>query len=212
VFREVSVIEAREVLRLCLKKYGQRAIARMLGMDRKTVRRYVEAAADAGLVQDGGEEQLTDEAIGVVIGETRNGRRPGHGKGWQRLETERTFIAERLGKDLHLTKIHDLLGRRGVVVPYRTLHRFAVAELGFGRTRATVRIAEGEPGSEVQVDFGRMGLVPDPKSERRRVAHGLVFTPVVSGYRFCWLTLEQTTAAIIDTKRRSRPLSAAHPC
>ncbi|MGH2499074.1 MAG: helix-turn-helix domain-containing protein, partial [Candidatus Limnocylindria bacterium] len=58
MFREVSVVEAREVLRLWLKKYGQRAIARMLGMDRKTVRRYVEAAADAGLVPDGGEEQL----------------------------------------------------------------------------------------------------------------------------------------------------------
>ncbi|MGH2452112.1 MAG: IS21 family transposase, partial [Candidatus Limnocylindria bacterium] len=182
-----------------LKKYGQRAIARMLGMDRKTVRRYVEAAADAGLVPDGGEEQLTDEAIGVVIGETRNGRRPGHGEGWQRLERERAFIAERLAKELRLTKIHELLGRRGVLVAYRTLHRFAVSELGFGqRQRATVLLADGDPGGEVQVDFGRMGLVPDPRSERRRVAQGLVFTPVVSRYRFCWLTLEQTTAAVIE--------------
>lgn len=199
MFREVSVVEAREVLRLWLKKYGQRAIARMLGMDRKTLRRYVEAAADAGIVQDGGEGQLTDEAIGVVIGATRNGRPPGHGEGWRRLEDERAFITERIEKDLRLTKIHDLLARRGIVVAYRTLHRFAVAELGFGqRQRATVLLAEGEPGSEVQVDFGRMGLVPDPKSERRRVAHGLVFTPVVSRYRFCWLTLEQTTAAVIE--------------
>lgn len=69
-----------------------------------------------------------------------------------------------------------LLGRRGVVVPYRTLHRFAVAELGFGRRKATVRVADGEPGGEVQVDFGRLGLVPDPASGRRRVAHGLIFT------------------------------------
>jgi len=56
-----------------------------------------------------------------------------------------------------------------------------------------VRRADGEPGAEVQVDFGRRGVVPDPRSERR-VAHGLVFTPAVSRYLFCWLTLEETTA------------------
>ena len=44
-----------------------------------------------------------------------------------------------------LTKIRKLLGRRGVAVPYATLHRFAVAELGFGRGAATVAIVDGEP-------------------------------------------------------------------
>jgi phytoene/squalene synthetase len=31
----------------------------------------------------------------------------------------------------------------GVVVPYRTLHRFAVERCGFGRRRSTVRVADG---------------------------------------------------------------------
>jgi transposase len=198
VFREVSVVEAREVLRLWLRQYGQRAIARMLAMDRKTVRRYVQAAIDAGIEQIGGEAQLDDELLGTVVGETRTGRPSGHGESWQRLERERAFLEARLKDELTLTKIHELLARRGVVVPYRTLHRFVASELGFGQQRATVRLADGEPGAEVQVDFGRMGLVPDPRSERRRVAHGLVFTPVVSRYRFCWLTLEQTTTAVIE--------------
>lgn len=199
MFREVSVVEAREVLRLWLRRYGVRAIARMLALDRKTVRRYVQAALDAGLVHSDDERQLTDELLGVVIGETRTGRPSGHGESWQQLERERAFLEARLKEELRLTKIHELLGRRGVVVPYPTLHRFAVAELGFGQPqRPTVRLADGEPGSELQVDFGRMGLVPDPAGERRRVAQGLVFTPVVSRYRFCWLTLEQTTAAVID--------------
>ncbi|MGH2498928.1 MAG: IS21 family transposase, partial [Candidatus Limnocylindria bacterium] len=199
VFREVSVVEAREVLRLWLRKYALREIARTLSMDRKTVRRYVDAAVDASLDREGPEAQLSEELLGAVISEVRTGRPSGHGESWQQLEAERAFIAERIEKELRLTKIHELLGRRGVVVPYRTLHRFAASELGFGqRQRATVLLADGEPGSEVQVDFGRMGLVPDPRSERRRVAQGLVFTPVVSRYRFCWLTLEQTTAAVIE--------------
>ncbi len=198
MFREVSVVEAREVLRLWLRKYGLREIARMLSVDRKTVRRYVQAAIDAGLTQSGDEGQLSDELLGAVIGETRTGRPAGRGESWQRLERERAFIEEHLQDELTLTKIGELLGRRGVIVPYRTLHRFAERELGFGQQRATVRLADGEPGAELQVDFGRMGLVPDPRSERRRVAHGLVFTPVLSRYSFCWLTLEETTAAVIE--------------
>jgi hypothetical protein len=47
---------------------------------------------------------------------------------------------------LRLTKVHSLLARPGVLVPYRTLHRFCVAELEFGRQRNTVRVADREPG------------------------------------------------------------------
>ena len=45
---------------------------------------------------------------------------------------ERGWLEERLGQELQLTKIHSLLVRQGVSVPYRTLHRFCVQELGFG--------------------------------------------------------------------------------
>ena len=62
-------------------------------------------------------------------------------------------------RGLTLTKIHTLLGRRGVVVSYRTLHRYATTELDFGRRQATVPVADCEPGAEVQVDFGRLGML-----------------------------------------------------
>jgi hypothetical protein len=60
VFREVSVIEVREMLRAWLAGKSERAVAAQAGVDRKTSRRYVEAAVAAGLSRGGGEEQLTD--------------------------------------------------------------------------------------------------------------------------------------------------------
>ena len=56
-FREVSVNEIREVLRVWLGVAGSpapgyRTIAAHCGLDRKTVRRYVEAAQAAGLRRD----------------------------------------------------------------------------------------------------------------------------------------------------------------
>jgi hypothetical protein len=55
-----------------------------------------------------------------------------------------------------------------VVVSYRTLHRYATTELGFGQRKTTVRVADGEPTAEVQVDFGRRGLLTDQADGRRR--------------------------------------------
>lgn len=48
--------------------------------------------------------------------------------------------------------------------PERTVHRYALEVLGVGRFArgTTVRIAEGEPGQEFQVDFGKIGVIDDP--------------------------------------------------
>ncbi len=54
-YREVRVFEVREALRLWLRGEGIRAVERMAQLDRKTVRRYVAAATELGLVRDGGE-------------------------------------------------------------------------------------------------------------------------------------------------------------
>jgi DNA-binding IclR family transcriptional regulator len=77
-FREVRVHEVREVLRHWLgNEVGLRLIAERAGVDRKTVRRYVDAAVVAGVVRDGGERQLTDELIGAVIAAVRPERAQG---------------------------------------------------------------------------------------------------------------------------------------
>ncbi len=201
MFREVSMVEVREVIRLWLAGRGPRAIARQLAIDRKTVRRYVKAATQAGLQRANGEQPLADAVADAVLSELRPGRRSGtqHGEAWRRLTEQRSFVEARLKEGLTLTKIGSLLRRQGVSVPYRTLDRFAVTELGFaGRQRSTVRVADGEPGKECQIDFGRMGWLIDPASGRRRRVYGMIFTPCYSRYHFCWLSFRQTLADVID--------------
>ncbi len=69
------------LLRLSLRARGIRSIERMAQLDRKTVRRYVRAAAEVGVVRDGGEGQLIDEVIGSVVEVIRPHRRDGDGEG-----------------------------------------------------------------------------------------------------------------------------------
>ena len=178
-FREVAVTEVREVLRAWLAGAGLRPVAAQAGVDRKTARRYVAAAVEAGLVRDGGLGQLTDELIGEVVQVVRPVRPGGHGQAWGQLGACQEQISKQVKQGLSVVKIGVLLERQGIVVPYRTLHRFCVEWCGFGRTAATVRVADGEPGVECQIDFGQLGLLPDPVTGRQRKVHALIFTAVL---------------------------------
>jgi hypothetical protein len=101
-------------------------------------------------------------------------------------EQVKTWIDD---EDLTVAKVRDLLGRQGVMVPARTLERFAAQLCGPRRGRGTtVRVADGEPGDELQVDFGRMGLLFDPETERRRVVWA------AGGHPFALPTARESTA------------------
>lgn len=197
-FREVHVVEVREVLRLWLRGQGFRSIARMAGVDRKTVRRYLAAAERAGLDRAGSEDQLTDGLIGQLVGDVRPARPGGHGASWALLLEQRELIKTKLGEGCHLVKVAELIERKtGTVVPYTTLRRFALTELGHRKQQSTVRIADGAPGNELQVDFGKMGTIFDPASNRRRNVYALIFTAAYSRHMFVWLTFTQSLPEVI---------------
>jgi hypothetical protein len=146
-FREVGVFQVREVLRLWVRGEGVRSTERLAGVDRKTVRRYVAAAVELGLVRDGGEGQLNDELVGSVVEAVRPHRVDGRGEAWRLLVANHKLVEDWLKTDeLTVVKVHELLCRRGILVPQRTLHRYAleVCDVGRGRRGTTVRVADGE--------------------------------------------------------------------
>lgn len=195
MFREVPMVEVREVLRLRLQDRSLREIVRLLSLDRKTVRRYLEAAGKAGF--DPGSGEISDEVVAAVVAQFRSGRRGWHGASWARLEGQHAFIQQQVKDGLTLTKIHTLLRRRGCDVPYRTLYRYSAAEFQIGGVRDTVRVDDGEPGHELQVDFGRLGRVGLPGGPQRLVK-GLILTACVSRQQFCWPTYGETVAEVIE--------------
>ncbi len=65
-FREVSVVQIKELLRRWLAGEGERSLARGAGVARMTARNYIAAAVALGVDRGGGEEQLTDEVIGQI--------------------------------------------------------------------------------------------------------------------------------------------------
>jgi transposase len=202
VYREHGMWEVLEVLRRAHRGEGRRAIARTTGRSRKTVQRYLTAAAALGW-QPGQREP--DEALAAqILAQLRPGvhdRAPSEAA--QRLlphrETLRGWLSGETteGRPLTLTKCHDLLTRRGVTVTYSSLYRFAVKHAGLGDRLTTVRMAAVAPGELAEIDFGRLGLIPDGRLDRRRVLWALVITLVHSRHQYVHLTHSQTLAEVL---------------
>lgn len=203
-YREHGMWEVLEVLRRVHKGETQRSVARGTGRTAKTVRRYVRLARKLGW-QPGAEYEPDEQLAARVVARLRPGRRQTCATAAEavllpHLERLRDWLAvdvpERRG--LTLTKAHLLLERRGVQVSYSALYRFVTKHLEFGPGRTTVRVADCEPGELAEVDFGRLGLVPDATTGRRRVLYALVVTLVFSRHQYVYTTHSQKIADLID--------------
>jgi len=202
-YREVAMWEILEVLRRIGRGESKSEVARTTGHSRVTIRRYVRTAVKLGW--DPGVGEPSEELAAGVYARHRPGSERQPGEMEVRLLEHRDQIKEWLKpgptekRGLQLSKVHELLRRRNVRVPYSTLHRFAVKHCGFsdGR-RVTVRKADCEPGELAEIDFGRLGLIPDPKTGRRRTAWALIVTLGYSRHQYVHVTFSQKLPDLID--------------
>ncbi len=196
-YREVSRVEIAEGVRRWQSGMSQRQIATGTGLSRATVRRYIDAAVEAGLARDGpapSEEQLTRLA-GLSLTGPRRVETPTE----EMLDPWAEQIYEWLTADrLQLTRIHELLADRGCRVSYMSLRRFIVRRGWRRRSPATVRMGESAPGEVAEMDFGRLGLMEDPETGRRRAVWALRSVLSYSRHGFVWPTFSQKLVDVIE--------------
>ena len=198
-YREVGMVQVREIVRRWLAGDGLRAIARALGTDRKTVAEYVRLALAAGVER--GAAAPTEAQLAAIVASRRPGRPPAAAEPsaeWQVLAPHQATIRDWLHDDaLRLTKVHRRLREQGIDVSYSTLYRFARAQCAFTPAMVTVRVAEPPAGEAAEVDFGRMGLGLDPATGQRHQIHGLLVTLCWSRYAFLAVSLRQDLTAVL---------------
>lgn len=203
-YREVAMWEILNVLRRVARGETKSAVARATGRSRSTIRRYLELAQELGWTP-GVADEPTEALAAEVARRSSPARDREAGEAEAQLlrhrEQVQTWLkpGPREKRGLRLTKVHQLLARQGVHVPYSSLHRFAVKHCGFSdRRRVTVRMAEGEPGEVAEIDFGRLGLVWDPESARRRTLWALVVVLVFSRHQYVHTTFSQQLGEVIQ--------------
>ena len=196
-YREVSRVEIAEVVRRWQSGESQRQIASGTGLSRKTVRRYIRAGVEAGLTRDGpvpSEDQLT-RLVGLNLSTPRKVETPTE----EVLAPWADQVYEWLTADrLQVTRIHELLADRGCRVSYASVGRFIRRRGWQRRSATTVRMGESAPGEVAEMDFGRLGLIEDPETSRRRVVWALIIVLTYSRHSFVWPTFSQKLVDVIE--------------
>jgi transposase len=203
-YREMRRMDIDQVIRRWLAGEGIRSIGRSTGLDRNTVRRIVHLAEKAGVQRqapwpDDGKLQAIREGMG------RPGAPVVSSEAEQQLKTRIDQIRAWLDRDhLLLTKVHELLGREGLVVSYSALYRFAKKWCDFGTASSiTVRRAESLPGEMAEADFGQLGLLQELGSSRPRVVHGFILTLAYSRLSCVIPVFKQDLPTVIDCFERA---------
>ena len=197
-YRELGMWEVLDVLQRVHRGEAKSAIERVTGRTRKTIRRYLRTAAKLGW-EPGSREP--DEALAAQVAQRLRPGPPAVANGGavaellapHHAQLRAWLVPEDGGRALRLSKVHTLLARQGLSVPYSTLHRYVSEHCGFqDARRITVRRAECAAGELAEVDFGRLGLVWDPSTQRRRVGNALLVTLVYSRHQYVHVTFSQT--------------------
>lgn len=157
--------------------YKIRQISRTLGIDRKTVRRYIRLAEQAGfsLTQPLPERTELLSRLAVLI-PTNERPHPVKSAFAPHQEEILALLAQTTDPLKPKTVYEVLCARYQLTASYSTFKR-ALRDLQphLTKPRTTCRF-ETAAGDEVQVDYAKMGLLDDPLSQRQRVVHAFIAT------------------------------------
>ena len=192
--KEIKMEELVEVLYQWHKGQSIRSIKRSVGMDRKTIRKYIDLAESYGLSRN--LEVQEYQYYMRLAGKIQEG-----------LKTPVEGSVSHKKTALHQVTIENLMTKKYVTrkQAYRILKRdyeYSLSYASFNRymnvcypkqERNCLRL-EVKPGEEAQVDFGSAGKMYDPKTEQDRRAHAFVMTLSYSRLPFVEFVFDQGQA------------------
>jgi transposase len=199
--RTFNVVDITEILVHWHAGRSISEIARSLGVDRNTVRKYTAAAQEAGM-------QPGDQPLGatrwaelvrewfphLVSTELQHPR-------FAEIAPYHELIGEML-KTNTVTTVHQRLrDERGLGVSITTFRRYVWATMPnhqANRARVTVRKDDPPPGQEAQIDYGYLGQWIDPATGRIRRVWAFVMVLSASRHLFVRPVLAMTLAAWIQ--------------
>ncbi len=200
-YREHGMWEVLDVLKRHHRGESQRRIAVATGRGRKTIRAYIREAKKLGWSK---EVPPDDEFASRVAQRRQPGPSSSEASASEKaLRAHHDRIQQWVEgpegeRGLKLTKVHELLTREGVDVSYSSVYRYAVEQFGLARSRLTLRRAEVSPGELAEVDFGQLGKIYDPESDRKRLVWALLVTLGFSRHQYVHVNFSQKLDVVID--------------
>jgi transposase len=189
-----AVVDVVELLRHWQAGDSVSQMARALGLDRKTVRKYAGRAEAAGMTPGGPALSAAEWAAKVrewfpELADPR-ARSSVHGQ----IAPFHDYLKKNLGKTTLATIHQRLRDEHGLTVSVASLRRYVRLEFAeeAAEERATVLRDDPPPGEEAQLDYGHLGSWTDPGSGASRRVWAFIMTLAFSRHLFCYPVLAMT--------------------
>ena len=189
-----DIMDIREILRRIRQGQSDRAIARELGINRKTIGHYHTWAQERGLLN--GELPGMDELQRLVEESLSNDAPP---QNESSVEPYRALVIKLRRQGVEIAAIYERLKERGYGGSYSSVYRF-VRNLEPKTPEVTVRV-ETRPGEEAQVDFGFAGRMIDPETGQLRKTWAFVMTLSWSRHQYVEFVFDQKVATWLQCHR-----------
>jgi transposase len=203
--RSFTVVDVTEIL---IHWYAGRSLSEVsdsLGVDRKTIRKYLAPAVAAGM-RPGGPARSQAQWAALVTGwfpqltDTRLRQTT-----WPEIAAHHEYIVGQLKLGVTQATVHQRLrDERGLRASVASLKRYVAANLSeeVRRDQVVVLRDEVEAGAEAQIDYGKLGMWTDPATGRRRTVWAFAMVLACSRHMFVRpvLTMDQQawTAAHVE--------------
>jgi len=194
--RRKRVVDIREILMHMQKGTSQRQIAELLGINRRTVKKYKAWAEAHELL---GSELPPLEELQAILGQSMPETEPPQNK--STVEPYRGKIEQWVKEKVEVKAMHERLKEQGYEGSYMAVYRF-VRRLKGQPLRATVRV-ERAPGEEAQVDFGYAGKMIDPETGRLRRTWAFVMLLSWSRHQYVEFVFDQKVETWLTCHRHA---------
>ena len=191
--------EVTEILYQWLKNISQRQISKSTGASRNTISKIIKKAMSLGL-QLG---SISDETLLSISGEISlwllHGEVSKTGAAQQHLKEHHNQIKTWLDEPyMTIRQMRRLLLENDpdTMISETSLHRYI--KKYFPRPIDTTVVLHTLPGQQAQVDFGYVGKMLDPATNKYRRTHVFVMTLSYSRYRFVHFVFKQDVATWIE--------------
>jgi transposase len=192
-FKEIRIMDIWEVIRRLQAGHSLRSITRSLGYDRKTIRKYLNELRSKGISLEKGSELDEQRIIPILREIVQANERPSDKQAL--LEPYRDELIDLVTSEglkpksafNVLCEHHDLRGQ----LSYTSFKRFVrTNELALKLKGVSCRI-EVEPGTQLQVDYGKVGRLLDPRTNTVRTLYAFIATLSYSRHKYVEFTFSQ---------------------
>lgn len=166
---------------------SQVALWQSLGMDRKTIRKYLAPALAEGFGPGGVSLSAEQWAARIAEWFPELDDRSARASTWPLIDAHRDRIKDWLGAGVTVATIAQRLrDDHAVAASESSVRRWIATHFAEEVARARVTVPRGEvpPGSEAQIDYGRLGMWLNPVTARRVAVWAFVMALACSRHLF----------------------------